>query len=156
MENVGNARITSGNLGSRSHACPKLPLLSGCEVGPSSLMDSMNKVLIRKFQSELSVGTSPPLSQQKSAVVLQRAQSRPQTGVGELKFHLITVKTAQISLAGNENRCVVFCGGEREDINCSRSSHKGFFNPLFLFPVSCYYNVVLSPVSPVSRLLYFL
>ena len=39
---------------------------------------------------------SATFSSKKSTVVLQSAHARKQAGVGELKYHMITLKTAQL------------------------------------------------------------
>lgn len=51
MENLGNARVTAGEA---DHICPNLPLFPGCELWPSSLLDSISKVMSRRFQREKS------------------------------------------------------------------------------------------------------
>lgn len=121
-----------GNLGRRSHACPKLPIFSGCEVWPSSLM---NKMLVRKFQRELPVETSAPFPSKKSALMLQRAHSRPHTGVGELKFHLITLKTAPISLVGMKTLVWLSMAVRGRTQTVPEKSDKGLFYLLIFSPL---------------------
>lgn len=157
MENLENARVTSRNLGSRSHACPKLPLFSGCEVWPLSVMSSMNKMLIRKFQSQLSVKTFTLFPNKKRfSCVAKSIESTTNWGRGT-EIPSDGCENSPNFFSSNENPCVVFNGYEKEHTNCSRNSDNGFLYLLIFHPpVSCDYNMVLSPLSLVSRLLDFL
>lgn len=76
-----------------------------------------------------------PLSQQKSAVVLQRADSGTQTGVGELKFHLIALETARISLAGMKTLVWFAMEVRGRTQTVLENSDMGFFYLLIFHPL---------------------
>lgn len=109
---------------------------------------------VRKFQSELPAETSVPFPRKKCSCVAKSTQKTTNWGT---EISPDYSANSPDFFSSNENPCVVFHGGEREDTNSSRKGWQVVLLPPDLsFPDSCHYNVVLSPVSLVSRLLYFL